>query len=62
MPAPEIVHLVDPLDFLAELTQHIPPARVQLIRAMVCTPHVSKATGRAWPTFYSGRHQVGRAK
>ena len=32
MPAPEIVHLFDPLDFLAELTQHIPPARVQLIR------------------------------
>ena len=28
----EIVHLFDPLDFLAELTQHIPPARVQLIR------------------------------
>ena len=32
MPAPETVHLFDPLDFLAELTQHIPPARVQLIR------------------------------
>ena len=31
-PAPEIVHLFDPLDFLAELTQHIPPARMQLIR------------------------------
>ena len=28
----ENVHLFDPLDFLAELTQHIPPARVQLIR------------------------------
>ena len=25
-------HLFDPLDFLAEFTQHIPPARVQLIR------------------------------
>ena len=32
MPALEIVHPFDPLDFLAELTQHIPPARVQLIR------------------------------
>ena len=32
VPAPEIVHLFDPLDFLAELTQHVPPARVQLIR------------------------------
>ena len=31
-PAPENVHLFDPLDFLAELTQHIPPARMQLIR------------------------------
>ena len=29
---------------------------------MVCTPRGSRATGRAWPTFYSGRHQVGRAK
>ena len=28
----ENVHLFDALDFLAELTQHIPPARVQLIR------------------------------
>ena len=28
----ENVHLFDPLDFLAELTQHIPPARMQLIR------------------------------
>ena len=26
------MHLFDALDFLAELTQHIPPARVQLIR------------------------------
>ncbi|HKJ86710.1 MAG TPA: transposase, partial [Spirochaetia bacterium] len=28
----ENVHLFDALDFLAELTQHIPPGRVQLIR------------------------------
>ena len=47
----ENVHLFDPLDFLAELTQHIPPTRVQLIRRYgLC------------PTFYSGRHQVGRVK
>jgi len=28
----ENVHLFDALEFLAELTQHIPPRRVQLIR------------------------------
>ena len=29
--------------------------------AMVCTPRASRVTGPACPTFYSGRHQVGRA-
>ena len=28
----ELGHLFDSLDFLTELTQHIPPARIQLIR------------------------------
>ena len=29
---------------------------------MVCTPRAARATGRACPTFYSGRHQDGRVK
>ena len=48
MPAPEIVHLFDPLDFLAELTPHIPPARVQLIRRYgLYSSRIPKGTLRA---------------
>ena len=69
MPAPEIVHLFDPLDFLAELgdclrqlysTSHRRGCNSFVV--MVCTPRAARVTGPACPTFYSGRHQVARAK
>ena len=42
----ENVHLFDALDFLAELTQHVPPRRVQLIRRYGL--YSSRTKGR-WP-------------
>ena len=65
----ENVHLFDPLDFLAELgdclrqlysTSHRRGCNSFVV--MACTPRGSRASGRACPTFSSGRHQVGRAK
>jgi len=51
----ENVHLFDVLDFLAELTQHLPPRRVQLIRRYGL--YSSRTKGR-WPAM---PHVAGRA-
>ena len=55
----ENVHMFKPLDFLAELTQHIPPKGVQLIRryglyssrikgAWESMPHVAERAPAGW--------------
>ena len=59
----ENMHLFDALDFLAELTQHIPPRRVQLIRryglyssrtkGRWCQmPHVAARAPEGWRESY----------
>ena len=65
----ENVHLFDALDFLAELGDCLRQLYSTSRRrgcnsfvVMVCTPRGSRATGRACPTFSSGRHQDGRVK
>lgn len=60
----ENVHLFDALEFLAELTQHIPPLRVQLIRRYVVyssrtkgrwsqMPHVAARAPEGWRESYA---------
>ena len=42
----ENLHMFDALDFLAELTQHIPPKRLQLIRSYRFTRLRSRVAGK----------------